>query len=216
MPVLTKINQLRQHIHSAELKKTGRNTFSKYNYFELADFLVPALKQCFELNLSAVVSFTADLATMTVTDLDDGTQFLITSPMSSASLKACHEVQNLGAVQTYLRRYLWVALLEIVEHDAIDSSAGPVEKSAKKPDAGGVISGPSVIFSSLPEDWQSYLKTLAPKVENTFEQLGASAAQELIASEDLDNDCRAGLESLLPSKVRSALKKANAPQKEAA
>lgn len=132
MPVLTKINQLRQHIHSTELKKTGRNTLSNYNYFELADFLVPALKKCFELNLSAVVSFTADLATMTVTDLDDGSQFLITSPMSSASLKACHEVQNLGAVQTYLRRYLWVALLEIVEHDAIDSSAGPVEKKPKQ------------------------------------------------------------------------------------
>jgi hypothetical protein len=42
--------------------------------------------------------------------------------MSSAALKGCHEVQNLGAVQTYLRRYLWVAALEIVEHDALDSS----------------------------------------------------------------------------------------------
>jgi hypothetical protein len=44
--------------------------------------------------------------------------------MSSAALKGCHEVQNLGAVQTYLRRYLWVAALEIVEHDAIDASEG--------------------------------------------------------------------------------------------
>ena len=44
--------------------------------------------------------------------------------MSSAALKGCHEVQNLGAVQTYIRRYLWVTALEIVEHDAIDSSPG--------------------------------------------------------------------------------------------
>jgi hypothetical protein len=35
-------------------------------------------------------------------------------------------VQNLGAVQTYLRRYLWTNAFEIVEHDAIDS-AKPIE-----------------------------------------------------------------------------------------
>jgi hypothetical protein len=44
--------------------------------------------------------------------------------MSTAALKGCHEVQNLGAVQTYIRRYLWVAALEIVEHDVVDASAG--------------------------------------------------------------------------------------------
>ncbi len=44
--------------------------------------------------------------------------------MGSAALKGCHEVQNVGAVETYQRRYLWVAALEIVEHDAIDSSDG--------------------------------------------------------------------------------------------
>ncbi len=38
------------------------------------------------------------------------------------------EVQNLGAVQTYIRRYLWVAALEIVEHDVVDASAGAVIK----------------------------------------------------------------------------------------
>jgi hypothetical protein len=43
--------------------------------------------------------------------------------MSEASLKGCHPVQNLGAVETYVRRYLWVTALEIVEHDGLDSSA---------------------------------------------------------------------------------------------
>jgi hypothetical protein len=31
-------------------------------------------------------------------------------------------------VQTYLRRYLWTNAFEIVEHDAIDASAGAVIK----------------------------------------------------------------------------------------
>jgi hypothetical protein len=44
--------------------------------------------------------------------------------MSSAALKGCHDVQNLGAVQTYLRRYLWVNAFEIVEHDALEPLTG--------------------------------------------------------------------------------------------
>lgn len=135
MPVLVKLNQARKAFHASKLKKTGHNKFSEYYYFEMADFLIPALQIFDELNLSAVVSFGVELATMTLTDLDDGSQFVITSPMSTAKLKACHEVQNLGAVQTYLRRYLWVAALEIVEHDAIDSSPGVDLKAQRAADA---------------------------------------------------------------------------------
>jgi hypothetical protein len=59
---------------------------------------------------------------------------VITSPMSSAALKGCHEVQNLGAVQTYIRRYLWVTAMEIVEHDALDATTGAAEpEKPKKP-----------------------------------------------------------------------------------
>ena len=43
--------------------------------------------------------------------------------MKEANLKGCHPIQNLGAVETYQRRYLWTALMEIVEHDALDGAA---------------------------------------------------------------------------------------------
>jgi hypothetical protein len=42
----------------------------------------------------------------------------------------------LGAVQTYLRRYLWTNAFEIVEHDALDATTGgiePVKKIEPKP-----------------------------------------------------------------------------------
>jgi hypothetical protein len=50
--------------------------------------------------------------------------------MAEANLKGAHPIQNLGAVLSYQRRYLWMAALEIVEGDAVDS-APPVE--APKP-----------------------------------------------------------------------------------
>jgi hypothetical protein len=66
------------------------------------------------------------MAYLTIYDTDGGDSNFVTftSPMSSAALKGCHDVQNLGAVQTYLRRYLWTNAFEIVEHDALDATMG--------------------------------------------------------------------------------------------
>lgn len=134
MSVYTKLNEARFQLHTMKLKKSGKNTFgSGYSYFELADFLVPALQVFKDVGLCAVVSFTADTASMTIVDTEDSSQIVITSPMGSAALKACHEVQNIGAVETYQRRYLWMAALEIVEHDAIDAGTGKDEEKKKNP-----------------------------------------------------------------------------------
>jgi hypothetical protein len=54
--------------------------------------------------------------------VDDGTVIVITSPMATASLKGAHEIQNMGAVETYQRRYLWMTAMELVENDPIDAS----------------------------------------------------------------------------------------------
>lgn len=124
MNVYKKLMQARITLQNTALSKSGHNKFAGYKYFELGDF-IPAIQKIFaDLGLCGMISYTADLATLTIVDSDDNSQITITSPMSEAALKGCHAVQNLGAVQTYIRRYLWVTALEIVEHDAIDSSAG--------------------------------------------------------------------------------------------
>lgn len=122
MSVYAKLNEARISLQNTELSKSGHNKFAGYRYFELGDFL-PAVQDIFRnLNLCGVVSYTNDYATLTIVDIDDNSQIVITSPMGSAALKGCHEVQNIGAVETYQRRYLWVTAMEIVEHDALDAS----------------------------------------------------------------------------------------------
>ena len=121
--VYRKLNDARAEFHSMQLKKSGHNKFAGYKYFELADFIVPALSIFAKHGLVGIVSFTQEFAELRIVNIDNPSEVVtVTSPMSSAALKGCHEVQNLGAVQTYIRRYLWVAALEIVEHDAVDSS----------------------------------------------------------------------------------------------
>lgn len=129
MSVYKKLNAARLTLQNTALNKSGKNSFAKYEYFELGDFLPKINKIFSELELCGVISFTAELATLTITDIEDSTQIVITSPMGSADLKGCHVVQNIGAVETYQRRYLWVTALEIVEHDALEQSI----KEDKKP-----------------------------------------------------------------------------------
>jgi len=125
MNVYQKLNEARDQFHQASLKKSGHNKFAGYSYFELGDFVVPALEIFKQVGLTSVISFKHDEVTMMIINTDKPDEFIVIStPMSEASLKGCHPVQNLGAVQTYLRRYLWVAAMEIVEHDALDSTTG--------------------------------------------------------------------------------------------
>lgn len=201
MNVYQKLNEARQMFHKTQLKKSGHNTFAKYKYFELGDFVIPALEIFNKVGLTSVISF-GDIATMTIVNIDKPEETItITSPMSEANLKGCHPIQNLGAVQTYLRRYLWVAALEIIEHDAIDS-AKPIEE--KK-----VIITPSQgIADSLPADQMEYLQELAIELIASVAEGNSKQALERLDAENLEADQKVGLWSLLDSKTRSAIKKA--------
>ena len=130
MSVHKKLMQARVKLQSIEMKKSGLNKFAGYSYFELGDFIPHAQIIFNDLGLCGVVTFNTEYAQLCITDTDDGTVIVITTPMAEANLKGAHPIQNLGAVLSYQRRYLWMAAMELVEGDAVDS-APPVE--APKP-----------------------------------------------------------------------------------
>ena len=124
LEVYRKLAIARAKLRAQPLKKSGHNKFAGYNYFELGDFLNPIMEIFDSIGLIGIVSFTKEQAELLIIDVDGGGEIVITSPFGSAALKGCHEVQNIGAVETYQRRYLWVTAMEIVEHDALDSTTG--------------------------------------------------------------------------------------------
>ncbi len=202
MNVYQKLNAARKKFHGIELKKSGHNKFAGYKYFELGDFIIPALEIFNVVGLTSVISFGKEEAVMRIIDVDKPDNMIfISSPMSTAALKGCHEVQNLGAVQTYLRRYLWVAALEIVEHDALDATTG-IKGTAP------VISPRGGIGDDLPADVKEFLQDLAASVTGLVEVGQAVDALAMIDEQQLEADQKVYLSNQLSSTVRSALKKA--------
>jgi hypothetical protein len=199
--VQKKLMEARLLLQHAPLKKSGHNKFAGYSYFELGDFLPTINSIFYKTGLCGVVSFGKELASLTITDTEDGSEIVLTSPMAEANLKGCHPIQNLGAVETYTRRYLWVSAMEIVEHDALDSSAPLKEDKV-------IISPTQGAQDNIPPEELQYLQEMAVELIATCEQGDPKAAWDKLEGENLDAEQKIALWTLLPSKVRSALKKA--------
>ena len=200
--VYQKLQTARIKLQSTQLKKSGHNKFAGYQYFELGDFL-PTINQIFhELGLCSTVSFTADNAVLCIVDTDTGGAISFTSPMAEAQLKGCHPVQNLGATQTYLRRYLYVLALEIVEHDALDATTGADAPKSSKPVTVDV-------FDSIPKEEQDIIENIASEVRWMIGKGDVEVAVQYISDQELDADWKTALWSRFDSKQRNALKKAS-------
>jgi hypothetical protein len=202
MNVYQKLNEARELFHAAPIKKSGLNKFAGYKYFELGDFVIPALKIFKHVGLTSVISFGKETADMRIINTDKPEEMIVLeSPMSTAALKGCHEVQNLGAVQTYIRRYLWVAALEIVEHDALDATVG------KKGD-GPVITPKGDIGNDIPDEEKEFLTEMAASCEELVSKGKAKEAKEMVDEAALEADQKVWLWGQLSSTTRSAIKKA--------
>lgn len=122
MNIYEKLQTMRVALQSKNLKKSGQNSFAKYSYYELADFL-PAINQIMlENKVTSIITFNSENAVLTLVNTEKPDEVItFASPMREAVLKGAHPIQNLGAIETYSRRYLYMTAFEIVESDTLDA-----------------------------------------------------------------------------------------------
>lgn len=118
MNIFEKMQKAKVELQKKDLKKTGENKFSNYKYYELGDFM-PAINEiCLELKLFTQVNFNKENAILTIINIEKADEKLeYFSEMVKTTLKGCNEIQALGGVQTYQRRYLYMNAFEISEND---------------------------------------------------------------------------------------------------
>lgn len=120
MTIFEKLNEARLRFQNANVKKSGTNKF--FTYYELSD-ITPFINQLAnELKFCCIVNFTSDMATLDFVDLEGDGKITFTSPMAEVKLANGQPCQNLGAAQTYLKRYLYQHCFEIVENDILDAT----------------------------------------------------------------------------------------------
>ena len=174
MSIFEKLIKARLQFQSMGVKKSGKNSYAGYTYYELSDIIPAINKIADELKFCCIVNFKSDLATLDFCDLEKDEKITFSSPMSSASLKGCHEVQNLGAVETYIKRYLYQNCFEIVEGDALDSTMNPAEDK-KTEDVETLIKQVNSMMNTFTDDQLDYAnKAIADKDVKKLKMIIAS------------------------------------------
>ena len=124
--IYEKLAEMRVELQAKKLIKTGKNTYSKYEYYELSDFLPSCNSIAFKF---AINENTASLTLINLENLEDVIEFSI--PTANVSIQGATAMQNIGAVTTYARRYLYMIAMEISEDDNLDT-ADTAEKVTKE------------------------------------------------------------------------------------
>jgi hypothetical protein len=127
MNIYEKLQTIRCELQALGLKKSGKNAFAGYDYYELGDF-IPHVNQLMKKHqVTSVLNYDKEKATLEIINCEAPEERIVfTSPMAKAVLKGCHDVQNLGASETYISRYLHQAAFMIVESDVVEASE-PIE-----------------------------------------------------------------------------------------
>lgn len=164
MNLYQKLQKARIALQNTALKKSGMNKFAGFKYFELGD-LLPHINNIFDdLGLFSAFNIKDELATLTIVDTDKpehAVQF--TSPIADASVKGTTPVQSLGAVHTYLKRYLYLNALEIIENDMLDANVGTGKLAVEDPEKRKVVLAKidELLDEANPPDWLELVKKQA-------------------------------------------------------
>lgn len=129
MNIYEKLNQARTEFLQTGIKKTGKNIKQAYMYFQLED-IIPTAQSIFnKVGLLKIDSITDNSFVSKVVNTDRPEEsvdfvvpFAVADPIISSRTggEVTNVVQRIGSSITYIRRYSWQLVLDIVEADTID------------------------------------------------------------------------------------------------
>lgn len=79
--IYNKIQKGKKIFLEAGIKPTGRNSFQKYNYFEMKDIEPTLLRVCEELQISTRFVFSSTSANLIIRDEEDGIEVYYSLPL---------------------------------------------------------------------------------------------------------------------------------------
>lgn len=136
MNVRQKLAKARLYFLNQKVQKSGKNMHLEFKYFELEDIVPPAIRIFARVGLTTTIDFTDEAAVMKVYNVDSAEEapmefrvpYREVKPIiSNQGKEVTNPMQALGSSITYLRRYLWMAVLDITEPDDIDANLGTEE-----------------------------------------------------------------------------------------
>ena len=176
------ISSIRVKLQKSNLKKSGKNKFAGFDYFELGDFL-PTLNELMEKEgVNDIFTIKDGEAVLTLIKREERQSYSIPfvvfdTPLNSKGIKSMQDIQYLGALNTYYKRYLYINAFGITDGEIID--AMDVDGTKKTPTQAPVAQKPA----QAPTKAAAPTAKPAPAVQpTTGEKLASEKQLELISN----------------------------------
>ena len=164
--VYQKLSEARNVIRTEKLKKSGNNSFSKYDYFTPEQVISLVNNACEQTGLLTMFSLEADdislYGELRIINIDVPEEVIFSKMRTSKpSIKATNDTQQMGGCETYTKRYMLSSAFDIADNSMdFDNDKGKfgVAKKAEKivsiptPDKDPLIALQSDIDSCKTED----------------------------------------------------------------
>lgn len=129
MTLSEKIITIRVELQKSKIKKSGKNKNTGVNYYELSDFLPTLNELMLKHKVNDQLSLDSDLATLEIVNAEEPTQTALYSipfkmfevPKTKNGSPMMQEIQYLGALNTYIKRYLYLNAFGITDGEVIDA-----------------------------------------------------------------------------------------------
>lgn len=123
-----KIINIRVELQNSNIKKSGKNKFAGFSYYELSDFL-PKLNELMKVyKINDRFTIADNVAMMQLIDCESNEMAVFTMPFvnfdvptNKNGIKQMQDIQYLGALNTYYKRYLYLNAFGITDGEVIDS-----------------------------------------------------------------------------------------------
>ena len=139
MNVYQKLEAARKMFAEKKIDKSGINRHAGFKYYTLDDIIPEKIRIFEQVGLCDFTQFNERGAMIRVVNVDNVEEHIdFTSSLAEDESMIRNPIQKLGAVQTYVRRYLHLMMLDIVEPETVDAISGQDEsktpaKKAQKP-----------------------------------------------------------------------------------
>lgn len=204
--IYSKVMEARLQFLESNPKKSGRNEFQKFSYYELDDIVPTATRICNDIGLYTEIDLGANVfgyATLTVVNIDNPDEkvyFRIKMPdLNNENMNKA--LQETGSCQTYLRRYLYLQFLDIAQNDEVDSrDSRPAKASTptKKPSVEKPRAKPAPPSGRLTLKQKNEIKKIDERIEaiatnpnltkkSLMEKIGKLEKNGILNSEEKEN-----------------------------
>lgn len=173
------IISIRAELQEHKLKKSGKNKFAGFEYFELSDFLPTINVFMLGKGMNDIFEITESEAKLSLVKDEEVNIYripfvLFDTPLNKQGGKSMQDIQYLGALITYYKRYLYMNAFGITDGEVVDAMD---TQHLPQPSTGEQVSEITSLLESTQSDIVKFLQVF--KVKSVGEMTEAVAAQAI-------------------------------------